>query len=220
MITPVTTTPTSGAQQSTAASQTSAITSDFETFLQMLTAQAQNQDPLEPMASTQYASQLAQFSMVEQQVQTNGLLSNLASTLGSVNLNELAGWVGMDVRSTSAFHFAGNPKTLFAQPDPQADTTKLVIRDKSGTVLDRITVPSTKSEFVWAGVTSSGDPMSAGNYTATLENYKGGDLLSQTPAAAYNRVVEAQVGGDTVMLTLSGGQVISAGDVSAVRTGA
>ncbi|WP_171238710.1 flagellar hook capping FlgD N-terminal domain-containing protein [Ruegeria sp. HKCCA5763] len=220
MITPVTTTQASTSQQSAENTQTSAITSDFETFLLMLTAQAQNQDPLEPMDSTQYASQLAQFSMVEQQVQTNDHLSSLAGTLGSVNLNELASWVGMDVRSTSAFRFEGQPKTLFAQADPKADTAKLVIRDENGTVLDRMTVSPAQSEFVWAGVTASGDPIGTGNYTATLESHKNGELLTQTPAAAYNRVVEAQVGGNSVLLILSGGQVISAGKVNAVRTGA
>ncbi|NOD78662.1 MULTISPECIES: flagellar hook capping FlgD N-terminal domain-containing protein [unclassified Ruegeria] len=220
MITPVNTAQAASSQPSANNAQTSAITSDFETFLMMLTAQAQNQDPLEPMDSTQYASQLAQFSMVEQQVQTNDHLSSLASTLGSVNLSDLASWVGMDVRSTSAFHFDGQPKTLFAQADPQADTAKLVIRDENGTVLDKVTVPPAQSEFVWAGVTSSGNPMSTGNYTAALESFKNGELLTQTPVEAYNRVIEAQVGGNTVLLTLSGGEVISASDVNAVRTGA
>ena len=52
----------------TSPSSTSALTSDFETFLKMLTTQARYQDPLEPLDSQEYASQLAQFSMVEQQV--------------------------------------------------------------------------------------------------------------------------------------------------------
>ena len=55
----------------------SALTSDFDTFLKMLTAQAKYQDPLEPLDSTEYAAQLAQFSMVEQQVQTNEQLLSL-----------------------------------------------------------------------------------------------------------------------------------------------
>ena len=45
-----------------------AVTSDFQTFIQMLTTQAENQDPLNPMDSAEYASQLASFSSVEQQV--------------------------------------------------------------------------------------------------------------------------------------------------------
>lgn len=220
MITPITATQAATSQQTAGPSRSSAITSDFETFLLMLTAQAQNQDPLEPMDSTEYASQLAQFSMVEQQVQTNDLLSALTSTLGSVNLNDLASWVGMDVRSAAGFHFNGQPVTLFSNADSDADATRLVIRDHEGTVVDTVSVPTTATEFAWAGVSSSGDPMAAGNYTATLESYKNDRLISEKPVAAYNRVVEAQVGEDAVLLTLQGGQVISADLITAVRTGA
>lgn len=206
--------------QSAATPQTSAVTSDFETFLLMLTAQAQNQDPLEPMDSSQYASQLAQFSMVEQQVQTNDLLSALATAMGSVNLDELASWVGMDVRSDSGFHFDSAPVTLFAQPEPAADEAVLVIHNSDGTEIDRFSVPTTETEFVWAGTDSEGNPLPAGNYTATLESYQNDELLFEQPVSTYSRVVEAQVGDDTVLLTLEGGVVILAGSVTAVRTGA
>ena len=50
------------------------ISSDFETFLRMLTVQMQNQDPLNPIQSSDFAVQLATFSGVEQQVRTNDLL--------------------------------------------------------------------------------------------------------------------------------------------------
>ena len=59
----------------TAGSSTSTggISSDFNTFLRMLTVQMQNQDPLNPIDSADYAVQLATFSGVEQQVRTNQL---------------------------------------------------------------------------------------------------------------------------------------------------
>ncbi|WP_435988127.1 flagellar hook capping FlgD N-terminal domain-containing protein [Sulfitobacter sp. SH22] len=41
----------------------SVISSDFETFLKMLTTQARYQDPLEPIDSSQYSAQLAQFGL-------------------------------------------------------------------------------------------------------------------------------------------------------------
>lgn len=63
-------------------SSASGLASDFETFLKMLTAQARYQDPLEPIDLTEYASQLAQFSMVEQQVKTNDMLSALSGQFG------------------------------------------------------------------------------------------------------------------------------------------
>ena len=70
--------------------------SDFEVFLQMLTAQAQYQDPLEPMDNSEYAAQLAQFSMVEQQVMTNDLMEQLMTTLGANNMSSAANWIGME----------------------------------------------------------------------------------------------------------------------------
>ena len=56
---------------SIAPSSNSALSSDFETFLKMLTVQMENQDPLNPVDSADFAVQLATFSSVEQQVLTN-----------------------------------------------------------------------------------------------------------------------------------------------------
>ena len=46
-------------------------------FLSLLTTQIQNQDPLEPLDSTGFVEQLATFSSLEQQVQTNQHLAAL-----------------------------------------------------------------------------------------------------------------------------------------------
>ncbi|MES0828004.1 flagellar hook capping FlgD N-terminal domain-containing protein [Ruegeria sp. SCP11] len=220
MITPTqSTTPTTTQSQTAPQSMAASVASDFDTFMLLMTTQAQNQDPLEPMDSTEYASQLAQFSMVEQQVQTNDLLSELAMSLGSVNLEELASWVGMDVRTTAAFRFDGEPVTLSAHAVPAADSAIMIIRDSDGAVIDKVSVPPTEAGFVWAGTASDGTPLPAGTYSATLESYDGEELLSAQPVASYNKVVEAQVGDDTVLLTLESGEVVPAGMVTAVRTG-
>jgi len=60
-VTPSTTTSISAAN-ATANSSAARITSDFDTFLRMLTVQMQNQDPLNPIDSADYAVQLATFS--------------------------------------------------------------------------------------------------------------------------------------------------------------
>ncbi|MCG7520614.1 flagellar hook capping FlgD N-terminal domain-containing protein [Ruegeria sp. Ofav3-42] len=200
--------------------KSSGLASDFETFLKMLTVQAQNQDPLKPLDASEYASQLAQFSMVEQQVQTNDLLSALSQTLGGANLDKLGKWIGMNVRTPSAFSFDGEPVDLFAKAEPAADKAVMVIRESGGTVVDRITVSTTDTKSVWSGKGSDGQPLAAGNYTATLESYGGDKLLSQQLAAAYNQVVEAQISENQVMLTLVSGHVVSATTVTGVRAGA
>lgn len=221
MMTSVNSTISNGAaQQSAGASQPSALTSDFETFLRMLTAQARNQDPLEPLDSSEYASQLAQFSMVEQQVQTNDLLSSLAVALGSVNLDQLAGWVGMDVQATAAFRFDTQPVAISVHAEPTADKAIMVIRDAEGTVVDQIPVPVDENEFVWAGVDDAGNPMPAGSYSASLQSYNGDELLAENPAAVYSTVVAAQMEGGQIILTLDSGAEISADKVSGIRAGA
>lgn len=58
----------------------SASTVDYDTFLKLLVAEMQNQDPTKPMESTEYISQLASFSNVEQGIQTNEKLDQLLSS--------------------------------------------------------------------------------------------------------------------------------------------
>ena len=62
------------------AAASSAATVDYESFLKLLIAQMRNQDPTQPMDSTQQIAQLASFSAVEQAVQTNARLDTLLTT--------------------------------------------------------------------------------------------------------------------------------------------
>src|SRR4051812_1112732 len=55
------------------------LSSNFDTFLQLLTTQLKNQDPTSPMDSNQFTQQLVQFSQVEQQIATNTNLKTLIS---------------------------------------------------------------------------------------------------------------------------------------------
>lgn len=54
---------------------------DYDTYLKLLVAQMQNQDPLEPSDSTEWVAQLASFSQVEQAIQTNTQLSEMLTLL-------------------------------------------------------------------------------------------------------------------------------------------
>lgn len=211
------TTQTHAQTQSSPQSQATSIASDFDTFLLLMTTQAQNQDPLEPMGSEEYASQLAQFSMVEQQVQTNDLLSGLSLALSSVTIDELASWVGMNVQTT-VFQFDSEPVTMSGQAAEAADTAEMVVLDSEGTEINRISVPVTDTEFSWDGTASNGSTVPEGEYSIVLESYYETELISSQPISPYNQVVEAQVRDGSVSLTLANGQVVPAWMVSLVRT--
>ena len=69
---------------------------DYNSFLQLLVAELKNQDPTKPTDATEYVSQLASFSTVEQQIVTN---SKLDAMLAAMSLNQADGLVGMQLTS-------------------------------------------------------------------------------------------------------------------------
>jgi flagellar basal-body rod modification protein FlgD len=78
------TTPTSGtgSQASASGSSTSqpgAVTENM--FLQLLVAQLQNQDPMNPPDGTQFVTQLAQFQQLEQSINTGQDISSILSDI-------------------------------------------------------------------------------------------------------------------------------------------
>jgi flagellar basal-body rod modification protein FlgD len=88
--------PTSAAGQTPAA--TTAKTGDknmvdYNSFLKLLVTQMQNQDPTEPMESSQFLSQLASFSNVEQSVQLNTKIDSLVAMSQISQANGLIGRV-------------------------------------------------------------------------------------------------------------------------------
>ena len=64
---------------------------DYNTFLRLLIAEMKNQDPTNPMDTSEYMSQFAQLSTVEQAIQTN---SKLDALLSSSALSQAEGLIG------------------------------------------------------------------------------------------------------------------------------
>jgi flagellar basal-body rod modification protein FlgD len=219
MPTNLVTTPIAGTGNTPTATQSGpVISSDFETFLKMLTAQAQYQDPLDPIDSSQYASQLAQFSAVEQQVLSNDLLTALVGQMGTTNMAQLAGWVGMDARSTAPVSFDGSPVTLQASPMLIADQAFMVVRNAAGNEVQRSAIPVSTGLVDWAGVGDNGAPFPLGVYSFEVESFAGGELVLADPVETYARIVEARnnSNGQTELM-LQGGQSVLPDEVTALR---
>jgi flagellar basal-body rod modification protein FlgD len=72
------TTGSSSTQQTTATKQQgNSAKVGYDAFLQLLIAQLRHQDPLKPIDSTEYVSQLAQLSNLEQAIQQNEKLDSV-----------------------------------------------------------------------------------------------------------------------------------------------
>lgn len=191
-----------------------AMGSDYLTFLNMLTVQMRNQDPLNPMNASDFAVQLATFSGVEQQVQTNQLLASLISRSG---LGDLGNWVGMEVGVPGEAWFDGNPVELALDAPASADRATLVVRDDTGTIVDRIDLPVDTQNFTWEGVNSGGETRPDGRYSFTLETHNGETANDAVPVTAYQRVNEVRMQNGALMLVLPGGLMLPASDAMGLR---
>ncbi len=83
---------------------------DKATFLQLLVAQIQNQDPTQPQDGIQFISQLAQFSQLEQSITTNTTLGSMSTALGSANteLGSIQGLLSNAVTAPATTTAAGS----------------------------------------------------------------------------------------------------------------
>lgn len=199
------------------ASTNSALSGDFQTFLKMLTVQMQNQDPMNPIESSDYAVQLATFSGVEQQVKTNQMLENLTAQLGLMGMSEFAGWVGMEARSASPAHFSGDPVRISPNPPTNADQTVLVVKNAAGKVVSTRPIEVSSEQINWDGADDAGKMLPEGNYSFELESYSNGELLQTDPVETYNRIIEAQGSDAGTVLLLEGGMKIDTAEVTALR---
>lgn len=192
------------------------LSSDFETFLKMLTVQMQNQDPLNPIDSAEYAVQLATFSAVEQQVQTNDLLRQMLGQSGA-GLSQLASWVGMEVRVPGAARYDGAPIAVWAEPATGSSTAFLVARDASGTEINRRQIPTAAGEIAWSGDLGLGQTAMHGSYSFEIESYVGDTIYDVRGAQTYAEVAEARSTPTGTELVTTGGQAVLADYVSAIR---
>ncbi|WP_417205841.1 flagellar hook capping FlgD N-terminal domain-containing protein [Antarctobacter sp.] len=201
-----------------AATDTKAVvSSDFDTFLKMLTVQVQNQDPLNPVDSTDYATQLATFSAVEQQVLTNDLLREVSSTLTGNALQELSGWIGMEALVRAPALFTGTPVAIRPDYAEEADAAALVVRDANGDVVQRFTLDPSQEEVFWAGTDETGATLPVGVYRFEVESYKEEAVIGTKLAQVYSRIEEVRKNGDVLQLRLSDGSELDPGQVDGLR---
>jgi len=199
------------------ASAKDAINSDFETFLIMLTTQMQNQDPLNPIDSSDFAVQLATFSSVEQQVKTSDLLTSLGQQFELMGLSQLAGWVGMEARVAAPAQFDGSPVTVYPTVAISADIAYLTATDASGQEVMRQQIDLTGEPVQWAGVGADGQTLPPGLYQFSVESFANGIRIAIDPAQVYSLVTEAKLANGATIVVLAGGAEVMSDAVTALR---
>jgi len=208
---------TGSARPTSAPGNAFAAQSEFDTFLKMLTTQIQNQDPLNPMEATDFATQLATFSGVEQQVKTNEHLRNLGTGGALGGLAAHADWVGMSARVDGTVAFEGSERLLHFDLPPDSARASLVVSTPDGQEIRRRDISGQDSPYVWDGRTASGEPLLAGTYKLTIESLDAAGRTSTSPVATYARIAEVRAGSQGPELLLEDGRTVAPAEVSALR---
>jgi len=157
---------------SSTAQDAATLTGNYSMFLNLLTAQIKNQDPLSPMDTTQWTNQLVQYSSVEQQLKANQFLEKMANGSTTSDMNSAVGYIGKTVKAdtdTAALKDGG--ATWDYTLGATADSATLTIKDASGTVVWSGDAPDASKgahSFTWDGKTASGGTAGDGNYTLQI----------------------------------------------------
>ncbi len=179
----------------------------FDQFLTLLTAQLRYQDPLSPMDSTEFTSQLVQFASVEQSIRTNDQLETLIEMQRNDASATALGYIGHTVEVPgNVVTLEGGRAEIAYLLDENAGTTAISIIDSAGqTVLtaNGETVAG-KHHFVWNGTSNTGVELPDGEYRVTVGAV---DLtgVPMSPATfVLGRVTSVEIDESGAMLSLGG----------------
>jgi flagellar basal-body rod modification protein FlgD len=181
---------------STAAKQT--LSSNYDTFLKLLTTQLQNQDPLSPADATKFTEQLVSYSQVEQQIATNTNLSSLISiTKAAAGANAVSylGKQTMTAGNVSSLT-GGEAKWQYTLPT-DANGMQIKVVDASGTTVRTLTGDKTvgKHELAWDGKNSAGAQMPDGTYKLVVAATKADGSAMSVTTSGLGTISEIDMSG-------------------------
>lgn len=191
---------------------------DFNSFLQLLTAQLKNQDPTAPMDSTQFVTQLTQLSQVEQSIKSNQNLENILNKLKSASSKSDIAMLGKDVNIKSdKFKFNGDEVDFSYKLNENAHDIKLNIKDTDGNIVQTISntpqAANTFHQITWDGFNSRGNQVATGVYNIEISaKTKDGVSISSETITKAN-IEEVNLEGTESELLLDNGSFISNKDI-------
>jgi flagellar basal-body rod modification protein FlgD len=173
---PTTTSPTSGATNPSSSSNSSQtninnqIAGNFNTFLQLLTTQLKNQNPLEPLDTNQFTQQLVQFAGVEQQINMNTQLQTLVSLQQTAQATQALNFVGAAVAVSGSTAPMTSHQAQWTFTPATAATATFTVTNASGQTVftQKSVVQPGAQQFGWNGVDNNGQQWPDGNYTLTV----------------------------------------------------
>ena len=175
---------TPSTDKSTAAATTSTgLADNFQTFLTLLTTQLQNQNPLDPLDTNQFTQQLVQFAGVEQQLKSNDQLKSLIAIEKSAQATQALIYVGNTVAVDGSTQQFDQSATWNLKSTKDATAAVTITNATGQTVYSgNYTLNQGNASFVWDGKGNDGTQWPAGAYklTATGKDSSGKDVAIAT----------------------------------------
>ena len=164
-----------------------ALSGDINTFLQLLTAQLRNQDPLNPVDNTEFVAQLAQFSQVEQQLESNNSHKSILDVMKGQTLSDQIAFMGQIVEArTDRLPVGPDGAQIQYRLDSPADDVTITILGPDGAPL--ATLPGSAqagaNSVPWDGRGDDGIALPPGSYAITIETLRNGQLARVDPVIA------------------------------------
>lgn len=194
---------------------------DFESFLTLLTAQLKNQDPLQPLESTEFVAQLANFSTVEQLIDMNTQIDALTEQSVNADVATFASWIGREVTTTDGFFTPNGSAVSFDVPEVSGTArVEAVISDREGKALRTFTVtPDSNGRASWDGRNDRGAPVSGQEIVMTLRHLDVlGTALSEQKVDLPREVVAIRGTATGLLLDLDDGTSLSPTQVNRLST--
>ena len=146
---------------------------NFNTFLQLLTTQLQNQDPLDPLDTNQFTQQLVEFASVEQQVNMNSNLQTLISLQQTTEATAAMQFLGANVTlsgSTTTLSNATNSPATWTLNSPSPATGNVTITNSSGQTVytGTVSLNAGTQTYSWNGQGTNGITWPDGQYTLAI----------------------------------------------------
>jgi flagellar basal-body rod modification protein FlgD len=203
---------TTSASSSSTSNPLASLSSDFTTFLQLLTTQLQNQDPLSPEDPDQFTQELVEMSGVEQQITGNSDLSQLVTLSQSNASATYMGFIGQTVTATSSQIALENGSAQFSYTLPSAASNVTIsIKDSDGNTVATLTPSSDEAgtyDMNWDGTSDSGTTEPSGAYTISVSaTDANGNAISGTSTQIIGTVTGVQT-------SSSGSAMLDIGSVS------
>jgi len=192
---------------------------DKDDFLQLLVTQLQYQDPLNPMESTEFTAQLAQFSSLEQLYNVNSNLDELEGIQNSLSSYEAVDFIGKTVTASGDTVYVDDASDEWSMGVDLADAAAGVyayIYDKSGGLVQTLEtgqMDAGQQSLNWDGCDSQGDRVADGSYrfevyavdangnSLDVGTFVGGTITGVTyeDDVTYLKIGEQKIDPDTVL---------------------